>query len=325
MPPNQSTRLIHLDAAKGLCILLMIIGHTHNIDAEIYKHIYSFHMPAFFIIAGMTYSRKSEPIAYLTFQKFKRLILPAWALGGICAIPFALKLTRGTITPEEFTSRLVGTLVGAPSANSTFDSTPLWFLHCIFWVYVSTFLTERANASSRGAIAAKVALLTGLVYLSADYTAPAQFKYLVSGSLFFGIGQLVTRFRDTSKFPRWGNLLASLVFLLCWEYAVGNAGTTQMNLGNLGPQSTFPFSFISGICGSFGLILFLTCIPNPLGLQYLPEISLPIVGLNYLIEGRVNVYLDNPTLALVDIVLLVGISVLLSNAGKIGALFHGRL
>lgn len=48
---------MYLDTAKGILILLMLIGHICN-EGFVHDFIYVFHMPAFFIISGMTSSSK---------------------------------------------------------------------------------------------------------------------------------------------------------------------------------------------------------------------------------------------------------------------------
>ena len=59
METLQATqRLSYIDTTKTICIFLMIVGHwsTNNI---LNTYIYSFHMPAFFIISGMFYKPHS--------------------------------------------------------------------------------------------------------------------------------------------------------------------------------------------------------------------------------------------------------------------------
>jgi fucose 4-O-acetylase-like acetyltransferase len=94
----MKTRNIQLDIAKGLCLILMIGGHTKGIDPGLYHFIYSFHMPAFFVIAGMTYVASQSPKTDLVWSKFKRLIIPAWIFGAINGLPFLARLLRGGST-----------------------------------------------------------------------------------------------------------------------------------------------------------------------------------------------------------------------------------
>jgi surface polysaccharide O-acyltransferase-like enzyme len=83
-------RVISLDIAKSICIILVVIGHyspdnapslwilTHNL-------IYSFHMPLFMFASGyiymVTYRKKSY--SEFIFRKFKRLMIPYFATSVI--------------------------------------------------------------------------------------------------------------------------------------------------------------------------------------------------------------------------------------------------
>ena len=51
---NNFERKEFVDVARGLVIILMIIGHS-NAPAEIIRGIYGFHMPFFFILSGYIY------------------------------------------------------------------------------------------------------------------------------------------------------------------------------------------------------------------------------------------------------------------------------
>lgn len=67
-----------LDVAKGIGIILVIIGHS-GAPRAIVKFIYGFHMPLFFIIAGYLYDAekwKSRGIKSLIHKRFNNYILP---------------------------------------------------------------------------------------------------------------------------------------------------------------------------------------------------------------------------------------------------------
>lgn len=66
MTISKSNRLEWVDIAKGITILLMVIGHT-SIPEPISKYIWSFHMPFFFFVSGMFYSPDK-------YSKFKNLL-----------------------------------------------------------------------------------------------------------------------------------------------------------------------------------------------------------------------------------------------------------
>ena len=46
----MNNRVKYFDLAKGIGIILVVLGHMENIDASIRIWIASFHMPLFFVI-----------------------------------------------------------------------------------------------------------------------------------------------------------------------------------------------------------------------------------------------------------------------------------
>ena len=62
------------DAAKAIGILMVVFGHNW-LDEKFCYYFYSFHMPLFFILAGITFSTKKD-FADFSWKKFKTLIIP---------------------------------------------------------------------------------------------------------------------------------------------------------------------------------------------------------------------------------------------------------
>ena len=50
---SQSGRNPVVDIAKGLLIILVVVGHTSGLDHDVSRYILWFHMPCFFIISGL--------------------------------------------------------------------------------------------------------------------------------------------------------------------------------------------------------------------------------------------------------------------------------
>lgn len=76
-------RLIFLDMAKAICIILVVIGHYHPENSPewystVWKFIYSFHMPLFMFASGYSYIATKREQAYGSFiwKKAKRLMIP---------------------------------------------------------------------------------------------------------------------------------------------------------------------------------------------------------------------------------------------------------
>lgn len=77
--PEETKRIEALDIAKGVGIILVIIGHMSS--SYLRDWIYSFHMPLFFIISGICFKTEKYP-SFLPFlkQRFRTLAIPTLAL-----------------------------------------------------------------------------------------------------------------------------------------------------------------------------------------------------------------------------------------------------
>jgi len=80
----EKNRLYYLDTMKGILIILVVLGHAIQSTIPDYQHnflfrlIYSFHMPLFFLISG-----------YLTLkEKHDENII--YKRGVQCIIPFII-------------------------------------------------------------------------------------------------------------------------------------------------------------------------------------------------------------------------------------------
>lgn len=73
---ENTRRDLAIDVAKGIGIFLVVLAHTIKNDF-VHSFIYMFHMPLFFLLAGMTikYSLKYEPKNFI-LKKLKRVIIP---------------------------------------------------------------------------------------------------------------------------------------------------------------------------------------------------------------------------------------------------------
>lgn len=71
----RTNRLQWLDTAKGITILLMVLGHT-SLPLVLSNFIWAFHMPLFFIASGWTTNWQKTDFKGFTKRKFRTLLLP---------------------------------------------------------------------------------------------------------------------------------------------------------------------------------------------------------------------------------------------------------
>ena len=75
--PEQTKRIEALDIAKGIGIILVIIGHLSS--SYLRDWIYSFHMPLFFIIPAYASRLKISIIPPFLKQRVRTLAIPTFS------------------------------------------------------------------------------------------------------------------------------------------------------------------------------------------------------------------------------------------------------
>lgn len=79
-------RLNYLDMAKGIGIILVVVGHSGLCGAGLLAWLSSFHMPLFFMISGMLLSHRQEeacPLTQSARRKARSIMLPYFAFSLI--------------------------------------------------------------------------------------------------------------------------------------------------------------------------------------------------------------------------------------------------
>ena len=117
-------RINWIDQAKGIGILLVVIGHM-NIPQELSKIIFSFHMPLFFFISGYLYNEKKYSVNFenVFYSKLKSLVWPFITFTIFYLILSVFINQKSIIQSFDY----VDFFKGNRSLN-----TPLWFLTALF-------------------------------------------------------------------------------------------------------------------------------------------------------------------------------------------------
>ena len=85
---EMGKRIEWIDIAKGMTILLVIVGHTVTNGTVVRDAIFSFHMPLFFILAGYTFREKDWKA--LLCASVKRLLIPYFLISLCWHVPLFL-------------------------------------------------------------------------------------------------------------------------------------------------------------------------------------------------------------------------------------------
>ena len=90
-------RIAYIDAAKAICIFLMVVGHWTNIE-WLRNYIYSFHMPAMFIISGFLYKPHSWKNTVIAFS----IPLLCFSILSLCVKLLLGEMDPNSISPKTF-------------------------------------------------------------------------------------------------------------------------------------------------------------------------------------------------------------------------------
>jgi len=146
-----------INFSKGFLILLVVVGHvagagrclamdsSESVCGFVYRCIYAFHMPAFFIIAGLCWRPYDAKPYFCT--KIKRLLMP-YFIFGICSSAIYAVVYGYPFWYHPFIS-----LIHAgkwPNGEGFRCNSVLWFLPCMFLILSVYWIIDKMLKSKLG-------------------------------------------------------------------------------------------------------------------------------------------------------------------------------
>lgn len=299
-----SQRDISIDIAKGMCIFLMVMGHA-DVPEIVFKWIYSFHMPFFFIVSGMFFN----PQKYNTWKLFllsrvKSLVVPYFSMSIIAASLYCL------IGNVDFKAMFTG-----------WGGVALWFIPVLFISEILFYLIWQLVAKYKHCIV--YAMLCSIIVLIGGYWLSCrdihfflQLDVVGMGCFFYSIGYLLRHWLKTITMKWWcaGGLM------LLYFMAIQMLRTLDMCPNSFG---SFPFSQVMAVVGS---ILIIICarivaswnVRNPfrMFLNWAGRNTLVVVGFSQVCMAIINHYGSEylgPLFSIAKYVVIWGIMFLLAR------------
>ena len=232
----MSKRLDYLDKAKGILIILVVIGHIWQ-SGPVFNIIYAFHMPAFFLISGMllryTGSYKKPMRTFLKSRLFS------------FGIPFVYIEILGCLTDiirHGVTLNWRGYLFNTLTFN--FNDHNLWFLMDLFLIEILFYILLRVLKKDCLIILAVCCLYVASRFILTDIHYISTFRGVLYYDLFFTFGffglSFLNRFNLTC-------FTASSVVVLLVGLILGDSIGNTLSLRGMA-------YIISGLCGSYVVI-----------------------------------------------------------------------
>lgn len=218
----MAKRIVYIDIAKALCIILVVIGHycpdgCPDWWMAVHDFIYTFHMPLFMFASGFVYiatKREEEKYGNFIMKKVKRLMIPYFV---VSAIVIAIKLlTEGHAYVEN--PKTIMSFVKMfyyPEAGFF-----LWFIWALWWMFVivPVFKTKQ----QRLVLFAISILLHYVPFVTTDVFCISQFKNML---IFFMLGVVVYDWKGyLSVFDRVPKVAYLIAFAIAYVISVTPVG-----------------------------------------------------------------------------------------------------
>lgn len=228
----MKTRINWIDQAKGIGILLVVIGHM-AIPLKLSIIIFSFHMPLFFFISGFLFNEKKYASDFKTIMIFKFSTL-IWPFITFTFLALALRSIYDFENTVE-TFDYAGFLMGMDSIN-----VPLWFLTALFSTEIIFSQIVRISKHSLKIIIGLVLLLTAIGLLNAYFwnlqiflninIALIALSFFLGGWLFkkYGVFEIQANLKILIIY-----LVISLVFLIYFAFNNSKLDILDNHYGNI--------------------------------------------------------------------------------------------
>lgn len=294
MSSPSANRSIWIDAAKGVGILLIFLGHVWSTvtPSALYVWIYAFHVPLFFFVSGLTLKPATGPLAGVVGKKLRTLIVPYFwyaFLGYAFYVAGYFLAQKQGIRVEQFDYGLWPPLAGiffGTIGEGRIINGPVWFLMALFWTFMIGYLV---NTLIRHPLVQWLVVLAlsgfGLV-LAGQVTLPFSGVAALSALVFLQAGYSFQRLGaglTWSPALRW--TVASVLFIgSLFSQINGFVGFGEGIVGNPGWFLLFAFA------GLLMVVLLLQLLEPHVGwLAFVGRYSLEIMLIHMLIIKSVKV------------------------------------
>lgn len=195
---EPSNRIFWLDQLKAVSMYIVILGHSllKFKKQGLFKFIYSFHMPLFFMISGFTFRpEKYDRIKDCIKDKIIKLVYP-YILLNIVVLPlWYINMKTDMISYDSPLSLTAGILYSNSSVLRA-PSNATWFLMTLFLAEIIYFVLYRFFKTDKSVftMSCVVALIGVLAPLGKEVLdAPLHFDVSLVAQFYYGCGYMLKK------------------------------------------------------------------------------------------------------------------------------------
>ncbi len=272
-------RIQWIDVAKGLLIIFVVFGHS-EIPSTAQLIINSFHMAAFFVLAGFTFNA-NRPTKEFILKRTKSILIPYFLFAALLLTEKFL--VHRFIAPNAF-DLLHGIIsIFVPVSGSAYTSVyALWFLPCIFLSELVLFFIEKIKQFWLRCLCliGSMLICVSIHYLT-GVTSIISLLPLACFFILFGkkAKQYIYLVQEKKGLVA---LISLLLFAACVATNAFLSNHTGFDFSSLN-TGILPLYILSGICGSAFIICVSMVIEKVKILQLIGKNSLYYYGFHYII------------------------------------------
>lgn len=314
-------RITFFDLAKGIAILLIIVGHN-RIPPYLTSWIYSFHVPVFLIISGYFYKERS--FKEILKKGFFQLLLPMIVTIGITSLGLAVMFLKSgkwqgpdilEWISEVFLMRGIGHVKG------------MWFLGALFWGKIWMSLVSGLSIKVKIIYVMILFCIGYFLYMEVS-DIPFYADRGMSVPLFLLVGIMLRAYQDLSRQPSLLEVIVSLILLSLGCFFHVNVSGFEYPLG--------VFSIIISVVISMSFLILIKYISLKSNQNLLIRIltfcgtnSLLMLCIHSLIHtwqfNKFFTWLPDGCFAIMECIFIICVVRVLLKNEFVDRLFHGKL
>ena len=293
---RQTDRQTWIDAVKGFGILLVILGHTFNVNSLICKFIYSFHMPMFFIVAGYLFNNKKYGDMKITKYikiKAKSYLFPYFIysfINLVLQIFWNLFFYKKFIGVKQILDYVFAILYCYAGESRMPNCSSVWFLMCLFWASMLFWIINKYAEKFTFIFAALSLCISYCIGLFIDFRLPFNLPTAFMAVFFMWLGLLLKKYDLIGKVSGLNAqgytflFVIVVIFGLIAGYFNIQVGMNENNYGNL------MLFLLSSILLSFAVMIFSNRIRffRNRYFIYLGKNTMLIIGFNFFIRDFIT-------------------------------------
>jgi len=284
MEINNKKRIEFIDLAKGICIILVVIGHCGvRIDIPGMEVL---RMPLYFILSGLFFKHYGGFYRF-SIKKYNKILIPFlfFYIIGYSVFYFLFYLKPSLLITSS--TGILDVFI-----NRQYFNGPIWFLLCLFWCNIIFFIIVDNIKSDINILFVIVILgFVGYTLGNNGIFIPLFLDVSLTALPFFCFGFYLKRtpLLYPNQYDKWNVFIFCMLFGL--SYLIGSYFSYQMGFHYNNMKGGF-IGYIIATCSVIAVLLFSKTVVKLPVISYLGQYSIIVLCIHHLIYRPVKVGLN---------------------------------